>query len=168
MPTSPPADATNILNAVAAELATLYPAMANAIKIRKREAVGGRQQFGGWTEGFPLPCLVVSSEDGEPIDDYGTFEDVSVGYSVLVEYVKAVAAKVPSGDTPAEGAEDSDVRDFRAAIRFQLYSPQLTGLPVAINVVEVNKGIYELVGGGKALSSGQIFTYHVWEPRASD
>ena len=81
------ADATEILEAVEAELADLYPdlAAAGAIYLRKREAANGRQLFGGWSEGMKLPCVIVSEGEPEPIDKYGGFEEVSVGYPVLVE-----------------------------------------------------------------------------------
>lgn len=158
-----PADASTLLSDVAAELADLYPAL--PIVVRKREAANGRQLQGGWNLGERLPCLVVSSGDDEQVDEHGTFEEVSVGYAVLVEYVKAAAAAVPGGATPTEAAEDSDVRDRRQAIRRRLYKPRLASLPLISNVTLRPRKPYEMAGQEKAISTGQVFTFETYESR---
>ena len=154
---------TTALDAVAAALAALYPDV--PVRVRKLPAAGAEALKGGWTPGFPLPCFVVSGQDAEDVDEFGTFELVSVGYKVLVEYVKAAAAAVPSGGVPAEGAEDSDVRDKRAAVRGRLYTSPLGTLPPLIDLKNVPRVAYESAGGGKAWSSGQLFVFGVYEGR---
>lgn len=159
-------DATLILEQIAAELADLYPTI--EVKIRKRESANGKQLFGGWTEGFPLPCLVVSEGTPEPIDKYGSFEEISVGYPVLVEYVKATAANVPGSATPTEGAEDQDIREKRQQIRQRLYKPALAPLPFIVDVDMISKPPYDIGASKNAVVSGQIYRFETWEVRPSE
>ncbi len=161
-------DATQILAAVVSELAALYPDLDadGAIYVKKREAAHGKQLWGGWTQGMKLPCLIVTEGVPEPIDKYGSFDEVSVGYPILIEYAKATAAKVPSGDTPTEGAEDSDIRDNRQTTRRTIYRPALPGLTFIIDVEMTSKPPYEIGGGNVGTVSGQVYRFETWEPRA--
>jgi hypothetical protein len=167
----PDADATQLIDAVVAQLEDLYPGV--PVYKSKRQAANGRPPLGGWTEGYALPCFVVSEGDAEKIDEDGGFEEVSVRYPILVEYLKAAEAKVGVAQTkPSTVLEDPAIRDVRQAVRRRLYKPFLQGVSTAeiIDISETQKPVYETTttGGGRAVVSGQTFAYLVWEPRAEN
>ena len=160
------AEASDILAAIKAVLETAYPA--TPVRTSKRAAAGGKQLVGGWAQGYPTTCFVVSCSDGEEVDKCGDFEYVSVGYKVVVEYVKpaqaAVAAAVDSG--PAPVVEDPDVRDKRETMRGALYKT-LAGVGGAFDTRHRSLPAYDQPGEGGAvlLVSGQEYTITTVVPR---
>lgn len=159
-----PAYATDVLNAVETVLGTTYPAV--EVRQSKRRAANGRQLNGGWTEGYPVPCFILSCSDPETIDDAGSFETVSVRYYVLIEYVKATEAKVDDfpGKPPAV-VEDPDVRDVRETLRQTFYKPTLAGVGRLFDTRVQTRGIYDPGGGGKLVATGIVFSFNLWEVR---
>lgn len=159
-----PADATTVLNAVEAALATPFPG--TAVRQSKRRAADGRQLQGGWTEGYPTPCLVLSCAEPERVDDAPSFETVSVRYFVLIEYVKAAEAKVAEfpGKPPAV-VEDAELRDVREALRQTLYKPSLAGVGRLFDTRVQTRGVYDPAGGGKLVATGIVFGFNLWETR---
>ena len=156
------ADATDLLDAIESELTTIYPGV--AIRQSKRQAADGRQFDGGWAEGYPLPCFIISIAEPEVIDDAGTFETYSERYSALIEYVKAAEAKVTGGEgKPAKVVEDPEIRDVRQTLLDNFYKRlQLTRL---FDVRVKTRGIWDPSGGGKLLATGVAFTFDFWRTR---
>ena len=161
------ADATDILTAVKSVLTALYQAI--PVMVSKRRAASERNMAGGFQEGFPSTCFVVSCGEPEEIAKLSTFTRYAVGYPVSVEYVRpaqAAVANAPNGGA-ATVVEDPDVREKRAAIRAALYKPKLAGASVVFNVTHRSLGVYDSPGDGKAvrLVSGELFIYSTTEPR---
>jgi hypothetical protein len=132
-------------------------------------AVAGEPLKGGWTPGYPETCFVVTCGDAEEIDKVGSFEHVSVGYRVLVEYVKPARAAVTNAVDagPETVVEDPDVRDKRQAIRRALYVSPFPGLPPGFHVSHMPRPAYEEMGDGGTvlLVSGELFLVVIVEPR---
>lgn len=82
----------------------------------------------GWTPGMQAPAFVVSMNDNEPVDEYGTFEIVTVGYPGQISYVK------PAAQEPGQWQEDPDVRTIQEDVRQLLYMPWLLNIGVMVNV----------------------------------
>jgi hypothetical protein len=161
-----PADATQLIDAVVAALGTAFPGV--PVYKSKRAAANGRPPLGGWTEGYHLPCFVVTEGEPERIDEDGTFSWVSVRYPVLVEFLKAAEAKVGVAQSgPSTVVEDADIRTTRATIRATLYKPEVGAVAGVIDVSETQRPVYDTVttGGGRAVSSGQTFAFEMWEQR---
>lgn len=159
-------DVTIVLAAVKSALAAAYPTV--PVKTSKRTAAGGRPQQGGWAPGYPAPCFVLSSATAEAIDKVPSFEHVSVGYRIVVEYVKpAQAAVADAVDTgPAPVVEDEDVREKREAIRDALYKT-LAAVPGFFDTRTESLLPYDQTGDGNAalLVSGEAFTFTTTIPR---
>lgn len=160
-----PADATLALSGMAAELADLYPAI--TVYTAKRPVAGNRPPLGGWNPAWQLPCFVLSATDPEEVDAGGDFENVTVAYTVLVEFAKASAAVTAGGETPMMN-EDSEFRDKREAIRQRVYKPSIGAMPAPTNVRCRNRPVYEVSGAGgmPVTVSGMAFTYETTEARA--
>jgi hypothetical protein len=162
-----PADATNILAAVKAALGAVYSTI--SVQTSKRRAAEGKPLEGGWTPGYPETCFVVTCGDAEEIDKVGTFEHVSVGYRVLVEYIKpsqqTVTDAVDAG--PVTVVEDPDVRDKRQAIRRALFVSPMPGFSAGFHVGHMAKPPYEQMadGGAVLLVSGELFLVILNEAR---
>lgn len=162
-----PADMTTVIDDIAAEVADLYPGY--QVLTSKRPAGDGPQGSAGWNEGSNSTCFVISGLEPESVDDSGTFDDVSVLYKVLVEYVKPYEKKVDTNaGRPPRVVEDADVRDKRQAIRRRIYKPELTNLPSVGNVKNRPMRAYGSAGGANTslLASGQVFEFEVYEDRA--
>jgi hypothetical protein len=161
-----PADMTSVLDAIESELNTLYPTI--PVIQSKRAANDGSAKDAGLNIGSPLTCFVISGDETENVDEEGTFDLVSVGYSILIEYIKPAEQQVTSiPNRPPRVVEDSDVRDKRQAIRQLIYKPQLTGsLGVVGNVKNRPATPYQTAGGDMALCSGQVFEFELYETRA--
>lgn len=158
------ADATLLLNAVEASLAATFPGV--ACYQSKRRAAGGKQQEGGYAEGYRTPCFVLSCSDPERVDDAGSFETYTLRYSVLVEYVKPAQQKVTGGEgKPAPVVEDPAVRDVREQLYDTLYTTQLAGVPRLLDTRTAPRGAYDLVSGGTYVATGIAFTYDIWRTR---
>ncbi|HEY1186995.1 MAG TPA: hypothetical protein VGE74_05025 [Gemmata sp.] len=161
------ADATDILSAVKTALEALYPDV--PVRVSKRGATDGRNLRAGWQSGYPAPCFVVSCDGAEEVDRRPSFRYVSVGYPVLIEYVKPAQAKVPGAlDAGAPAVvEDPDVRAKRAALRGALYKPTLAGAPAVYDVRHQARPVYEQVtdSGATLLVSGEQFVWTATEPR---
>ena len=161
-----PTDATLILAAVKSALVAAYPAI--PVKTSKRSAVGGKPARGGWTPGYPSACFVISCDAAENVDKCGSFEHVSVGYAVAVEYVKPAQATVAGAvDTGAAAVvEDQDVREKRDAMRDALYKT-LAAVPGCFDTRTRSLSPYDQSGDGGAvlLVSGEEFTFTTVVPR---
>lgn len=159
-----PADATDLLDSFEAGLNALYPAV--AVRVSKRRAADGKQLQGGWTEGYPLPCLVLSCSEPEQVDDFGTFEEYMLRYSVLVEYVKPAEQRVTGeAGKPPTVVEDPDVRDVRQSLMDTFYVSTRAGLSRLFDVRVRPRNVYDPSGGGKLLATGVVFTCDIWRPR---
>ncbi|AMV24600.1 hypothetical protein VT84_09405 [Gemmata sp. SH-PL17] len=158
------ADVTLIVNGVESVLAELYPTI--SVYRTKRPVAGGKPPNGGWNPGWKLPCFVLSSNEPEEVDADGDFENVTVTYNVLIEFVKASAAVTQGGESPVL-LEDEEFREKRQAIRRRLYKPGAGGVS-PVNVQNRNRSTYDTSGTGGAIVtvSGMIFRYEVSEPRA--
>lgn len=162
-----PADMTQVIDAIAAEVADLYPTI--AIIKSKRPSVSKPPGDAGWNLGTASTAFVISGLETENVDATGTFEEVSVGYKVLIEYIKP-AEKTVAGETgrPPRVAEDPDVRDKRQAIRRRIYKPQLGSIPSVSNVANRPSVAYDWTGGTTLVASGQLFEFELYEPRAEE
>lgn len=159
------ADATDLMDAVAAELADLYPTI--PVYTSKRSASRDRYPMGGYQPGYASTCFVVSMADAEPIDDIGSFEEVSVGYPIVVEYIKPAMQKV-TGSTSGNPSvvEDPDIRDKRKAIRQRLYKPRIAAIGTIVDIKHTNLRPGDTVADNKPLVvAGQVFTFTLWESR---
>jgi hypothetical protein len=160
-----PADASDILAAVGSVLSGLFPDV--PVKVSKRRATDGRNKECGWQEGFPSTCFVLSCLDPEELSRVSSFQAYSVGYPVVVEYIRPAHAEVAGRTSGATTVvEDPDVRDKRQAIRRALYKPKLPGTAV-FDVQHRPRPVYEWVADArlKMLVSGEQFTYLVMESR---
>lgn len=160
------ADASLVLAGVAVEIAAIYPG--TALYVVKRPVTGNKPPNGGFNPAWTLPCFVLSANEPEGIDDDGDFEEVSVKYPVMVEYLKAASVVTGTGTDPLY-LEDSAVRDVRQAVRQRLYKPRLTTLPTTMFNVMMRPGkVYEMTGAGalQVIVSPQTFIFEVMEPRA--
>lgn len=161
------ADATQILNAVKAVLVDLYPDV--PVRISKRPATKGRNRKSGWQAGYPATCFVLSCNGGEEVDRVPSFTYVSVGYPVVIEYIKPAQAKVDNAvdSGAATVVEDPDVRDKRAAVRAALYKPTLVGAPAVYDVRYEKRDVYEepTDAGATLLVSPECYIWTTTEPR---
>ena len=183
------ANATALMSAISAELIAAFPTLDNCptrVYLSKRQVAGGKPPLGGWIAGFQPPAFVLSMNDEEIIDKYGTFELISVTYGLLVEYCKQTQAKVTSkeyppnfnpnsvADGPAIGREDPQVRDVKQAIRQAIYKPSApyqTGQDLTQNMVDVelrSKRTYEVDGSQSVIAVGMTFWFTLWEPRPEE
>lgn len=162
-----PADMTQVIDAVVTELEDLYPTI--PVFKSKRPSVSKPPGDAGWNLGSVSTCFVVSGLDDENVDSTGTFEQVSVGYKVLIEYIKP-AEKVVTGEAgrPPRVAEDLDVRNKRQEIRRRIYKPQLGAIPSVSNVANRPKVAYDWAGGNTLVASGQLFEFELYEERAEE
>lgn len=160
-----PAHATLALAGIAAELADLFPAV--PVYTAKRPVAGSRPPLGGWNPAWALPAFVISATDPEEVDAGGDFENVTVSYTVLVEFAKASAAKTKDGKDP-QMQEDPEFRDTREAIRRRVYKPRVGALPDPTGVKCRSRPVYEASGAGASpvTVSGTAFTFETTEPRA--
>ncbi len=167
MLTSMAADATTILSAVKAVLVGLYPAI--PVRISKRPATVGKNAKSGWQAGYPSTCFVISCDGGEEIDRVPSFIYVSVGYPVVIEYIKpAQATVVGAVDTGAPTViEDPDVREKRAALRAAFYKPTLAGAPTVYDVRYEKRSVYQepTEAGATILVSAESYVWTTTEPR---
>lgn len=148
-------DASQVRDAVAAVLAGLYP----TIPLQKRKGKPGpdpKASLAGYVPGDSSTGLVVAGQDPEEIDKYGNFEEVSVGYPVIVAYVKPN----PSGGWQ----DDDDIRAKRAEIRAALYKPALPGLAQVFDVETKALRPYEDVGGTLVFTAW-LYTFTCSEAR---
>lgn len=151
---------TQILNGVEANLVALYP----TIPVRKRKGLpSGRPESAlcGWTPADPCPCFVVTCPDPEPVDEFGSFEDICVRYNVLIAYVRSVQGM----NNPRE--DDDDIRQKRQDIRDALYKPTLEGVAVVWGVgFKSDKPYTADAGSTPAVSvSTEEFQFLTNEPR---
>lgn len=162
-----PSDMTQVINAIVAEVEDLYPTI--PVFRSKRPGVSKPPGDAGWNLGTVSTAFVVSGIESENVDSTGTFEQVSVGYKVLIEYIKP-AEKVVTGESgrPPRVAEDSDVRDVRQAIRRRIYKPQLGAIPSVSNVSNRPSAAYDWAGGNTLVASGQLFEFELYENRATE
>lgn len=162
------AEVTAVLAAVKAALSTAFPA-GTPVHTAKRQAAGGKQQQGGFPFGGKLPALVVSCNEPEEVDRVMSFEHVSLGFVVTVEYVKSAQA-VPAGVTPTAAPtalEDPGLRDVRDLIRSTLYRTIGAAVPSAFDTRHKALPPYESTAEDQArvLVSGEEFTFTVLVPR---
>ncbi len=119
--------ATQILESIQTTLEAAYPAL--TVYTRKgRPGPDPASPNAGWTPGMKAPCFVVSMDDREPIDEYGSFETVTVGYPAQISYVKSAA------QDPGPWKEDPAIRTIQEEVRQLFYQPWLDGLGVMVNV----------------------------------
>ncbi len=119
--------ATQIIDAIETTLQGAYP----TTKVYTRKGPPGKDPSdpsAGWTPGMEAPCFVVSMADEEPVDEYGTFEIVTVGYPGQISYVK------PAAQGPGQWQEDPAIRTIQEDVRQLLYMPWLAGIGVMVNV----------------------------------
>lgn len=122
-----PALATRIIDAITSTLETAYP----EVKVYQRKGPPGddpSSPSAGWTPGMESPAFVVSMGDEEPVDEYGSFEVVTVGYPGQISYVK------PAAQAPGQWQEDAEVRTIQEDVRQLLYMPWLATIGVMVNV----------------------------------
>jgi hypothetical protein len=159
------ANATIVFDYIVAQLAVAKSGF--HIYKAKRPVAAKRPPDGGWNPGWSANpgAFVVSMLEAEPVDDDGDFEEVSVGYTTLVEICLPSMAATAGGTSPTYD-EDTLFRDIRQAVRNILNTPRVPGLDVA-NVTWKSRPVYEFSGAGGApvLVSGQAATYEVFEPR---
>jgi len=158
--------ATDILAAVKAAMLAAFPG--SAVRTSKRRVAAGENKKGGWSQGYPTTCFVISCPDPEEVDKAATFERMSLGFAVCVEYVKPAQAKVENAvdDGPATVVEDPDVREKRETIRNTLYRT-LTAVDGVFDTRTRSLPVYEQTaeGGAVLLVSGELFTFTASVPR---
>lgn len=150
--------ATRIIDAIKTTLQTAYP----AVQVYTRKGPPGpdpSSPSAGWTPGMQAPAFVVSMADEEPVDEYGSFEVVTVGYPGQVSYVK------PAAQEPGQWAEDAEVRTIQEDVRQLLYMPWLDGIGVMVNVDLKMKPPYTAFAGTVRFFPLLSFLFTGEEPR---
>lgn len=150
--------ATRIIDSIQSTLETAYP----DVTVYTRKGPPGKDPSdpsAGWTPGMNAPAFVVSMSDEEPIDQYGTFELVTVGYPGQVSYVKAAAA------APGTWQEDAEIRTIQEDVRQLLYMPWLADIGVLADVSLRMKPPYTAFAGTVRFFPLLSFLFTGEEPR---
>ncbi len=150
--------ATTIIDAITSTIEAAYP----DVKVYQRKGPPGRDPSdpsAGWTPGMIAPCFVISMADEEPVDEYGSFETVTVGYPGQISYVK------PAAQEPGQWQEDPTIRTIQEDVRQLLYMPWLVGIGVMVNVDLKMKPPYVAFAGTVRFFPLLAFLFTGEEPR---
>lgn len=161
------ADVTAVFAAVKDALASAFPGV--PFHQGKRHAAGEKHQQGGFPFGGMLPAIVVSCPDPEQVDGVPSFEHMSLGYRVVVEYVKSAQA-MPAGAAAVAAPtaiEDDELRGVRDLIRNTLYRTIRATVSNAFDTRHKALRPYDATGEDQArlLVSGEEFTFTTMVPR---
>ncbi len=144
-------DITLILEAVKGAVEGAYPGIPVIVKAAGATE-GGKAPQPGWTPGTALPCFIVSELAAEKVDEVPSFQNVSLGYPVVVEYCKSAA--------PKNWADDPDIRDKRIALEDLLYRIGVSGVPASVFDVRFGSlPVYQPNGAGDVVCSGVLLLY---------
>lgn len=145
------------MDAIKTALLAEYPTIPVLIKAASAGAPGKIPQP-GWTAGSQVPCFCISELDAEKVDQSATFELITLGYPVVVEFVKSSA--------PKGWLDDPDVRTKRIELEDLLYTNGLAGIPA--NVFDVRFGTLPVYAGNAAedvVISAVVLTYTLTRAR---
>src|SRR6185503_1156291 len=156
------ADATQVMAGIASSLATLRPNIPTVTR-KGQPSSEPCSPLCGWTMADPCPCFVVSAADPETIDEFGSFETVSVEYKVIIEYVKPVVA----GVTPRN--DDDEIRQWRQDFRAAFYGSTIADVTQVWDINFKSGQTYTGdAGGSRAVSvSSELMSFTVNEDRPS-
>lgn len=152
-----PADITTILNAMKAALEAAYPTISVLVKAKPAHEPG-KAPMPGWMPGDPCPAHVLSAIDAETPDESASFEQITLGYPVVLEAVFD-AAPQPWDDNP-------DVRTRRVELEYLFYQNGVAGMPA--NAFDVRYKPLPVYAGNPeetVMISAQMFTYTINLPR---
>lgn len=152
-----PAEITEILDAVKVALETAYPDIPVRVKA-KPATEPGKLPAPGYTVGSKIPCFIVTEWNAERVDESASFELITLGYPVTIEYLKAAA--------PENWADDPDVRTKRIELEDLLYRNGVAGVPA--NVFDVRFAtlpVYQSNEAENAVASGVVFVYTLQRAR---
>lgn len=151
------AEITQILDAVKTALEGAYPTI--PVLVKANPATGsGRNPMPGWTPGSALPCFVVTEIGEERVDQSASFELITLGYPVTIEYLKAGA--------PQNWADDPEVRTKRIELEDLLYQNGVAGIPS--NVFDTRFAtlpVYQPNEAQDVVASGIVIVYTLNRPR---
>lgn len=148
---------TVILNAVEAALVAAYPDIPVRVKA-KAATEPGKFPAPGYTVGSKIPCFIVTEGDAERVDESASFEVITLGYPVTVEYLKAAA--------PENWADDPDVRDKRLELEEMFYESGVPGIPSSVfDVRFASLPIYRPNEAENAVASGVVLVYTLQRTR---
>ncbi len=144
-------DITLILEAVKTAIEGAYPAIPAIVKAAAATE-GGKAPSPGWTPGTALPCFIISELAAEKVDEVASFQNVTLGYPVVIEYCKSAA--------PKNWADDPDVRDKRVELEDLLYRIGVAGVPASVFDVRFSSlPVYQPNGASDVVCSGILMLY---------